>query len=60
MMIKIIPAQDHLDDFLLLVREYTASIQQQGENVKAILAFQHIDNELKAIKEKYTRTGNRM
>lgn len=52
-MIRLIDAQENLDGFIALVREYTDMILQQDTAVAQTLASQHLDDERKDIEKKY-------
>lgn len=57
---EIVLAYNYQQEFLELVKEYTEVILKQGEDVKHCLSSQHLDNELKNIKEKYGLPFGRM
>lgn len=57
---EIIPAYDRQEDFLALVREYTNSILQQGDEVRRCLSAQHLQEELDHIDKKYSLPEGRL
>lgn len=59
-MIRLIDAQEDLEEFIALVREYTDAILQQDAAVAKTLASQHLEDELKDIEEKYSFPDGRM
>ena len=59
-MVEIIPANNHIDEFLCLVKEYTDTILAEGEEVARTLAVQHLDDELGHVAAKYGQPGECM
>ena len=59
-MIQLIDAQENLEAFIALVREYTDAILQQDSAVARTLASQHFEDELKDTKKKYGFPDGRM
>lgn len=59
-MVELIQAQDDLNGFLMLVKEYTDLILQQDDEVARTLSSQHLDDELKDVKKKYGFPNGRM
>ena len=59
-MIRIIPAQENINEFIMLVREYTDMIRKEGASVAETLSSQHLDEELKNAEKKYGYPGGRM
>lgn len=59
-MIEIVPAQENIEEFITLVREYTDMIITQDESVAGTLSYQHLDDELKNVEEKYGYPSGRM
>lgn len=59
-MVEIVSAQDHLEQFTALVKEYTGSILAQGDEVAEVLEHQHLDEELEDVERKYAPPSGRM
>lgn len=59
-MVEIIPANNHIDEFLCLVKEYTDTILAEVEEVARTLAVQHLDDELGHVAAKYGQPGECM
>lgn len=59
-MIRLIAAQEELEEFIALVREYTDAILQQDSAVARTLASQHLEDELKDLEKKYGFPDGRM
>lgn len=59
-MIKIVPAQENINEFITLVREYTDMIREQESQASETLSYQHLDEELMNIEKKYGNPGGRM
>lgn len=59
-MVEIVPAQEYMDAFITLVREYTDSIRGQDASVEGTLSSQHPDAELADMEKKYGGPGGRM
>ncbi len=52
-MMEIVPAETCQQEFLELVKEYTDTILQQGEEVRKCLSSQHLSAELRDMYKKY-------
>lgn len=52
-MISLIYAQDYLDGFLTLLKEYTDGILQQDNEVARTLSSQHLEDEFNDVEKKY-------
>lgn len=50
---EIIPAEEHIDEFIALVKEYADMIRAQEESVAGTLSYQRLDKELADVGEKY-------
>lgn len=59
-MIRLIQAQEDLDGFIDLVKEYTDGILQQDDKVAATLTSQHLSEELNDVEKKYGYPNGRM
>lgn len=59
-MVRLIDARDHLDGFLMLLKEYTDGILRQDGEVAKTLSSQHIEDELNDVEKKYGFPGGRM
>jgi GNAT superfamily N-acetyltransferase len=59
-LVEIIPAQEDMDEFIALVREYTDMIRKQEESVAETLSYQGLDEELADVEKKYGHPGGRM
>ncbi len=59
-MIRLVDAEENLEDFILLVREYTSTIALQDGEVAQTLVSQHLDDELQDTKRKYGFPEGRM
>jgi ribosomal protein S18 acetylase RimI-like enzyme len=59
-LVEIIPAEEHIDEFIALVKEYTDMISAQEESVAGTLSYQRLDEELADVGKKYSRPSGRM
>jgi ribosomal protein S18 acetylase RimI-like enzyme len=59
-MVNLIPAQENMEEFLALVKEYTERITLQDAEVAKTLSSQHLAEELKDTERKYGFPYGRM
>lgn len=59
-MVELLPAQENLDGFRMLLKEYTDMILQQDSEVAKTLSSQHLDDELENAEKKYGFPNGRM
>jgi GNAT superfamily N-acetyltransferase len=59
-LIEILPAQEDMDEFIALVKEYTDTISAKEASVVETLSYQHLEEELADVEKKYGRPGGRM
>mgnify|MGYP002558663253 CR=1 FL=1 len=59
-MVEIILAQEKLNDFLCLIREYTSAISAEDSEVNQVLSSQNLNDELINVEKKYGLPTGRM
>jgi hypothetical protein len=59
-MVEVISAKEHMNDFLLLLEEYTNSIKSGNDEVSRVLEHQNLDEELIRPEMKYDPPRGRM